>query len=70
MVTDREPTILETLDGTIIEVFEWLSPEAIECAYSNLAIQAQGVMLRLSKHVGKGLCAHPSTGLRMTALIY
>jgi hypothetical protein len=25
-------------------------------------------MLRHSKHVGKGLCAHPSTTLRMTAL--
>ncbi len=25
-------------------------------------------MLRHSKHVGKGLCARPSTGLRMTPL--
>jgi hypothetical protein len=38
LVTDREPTILETADGTIIEVFEWLSPEAIQSGHSNPAI--------------------------------
>ena len=35
LVTDREPIILEAKDGTIIEVFEWLSAEAIEQAHSN-----------------------------------
>jgi len=35
LVTDREAVIMETADGTIIEVFEWLSAEAIKQAHSN-----------------------------------
>ena len=35
LVTDREPIIMETADGTIIEVFEWLSAEAIQKAHTN-----------------------------------
>lgn len=35
LVTDRDPVIVETADGTIIEVFEWLSAEAIEKAHAN-----------------------------------
>jgi quinol monooxygenase YgiN len=35
LVTGREPVIMETADGTIIEVFEWLSSEAIRSAHSN-----------------------------------
>ena len=35
LVTDRKPVIMETADGTIIEVFEWLSAEAIHLAHSN-----------------------------------
>jgi len=35
LVTDRQPVIAETADGTIIEVFEWLSEEAIQQAHSN-----------------------------------
>jgi hypothetical protein len=35
LVTDREPVIVETADGTIIEVFEWLSADAIKQAHSN-----------------------------------
>jgi hypothetical protein len=38
-VTDREPIIMETADGTIIEVFEWLSAEAIQKAHSNPEVQ-------------------------------
>ncbi len=38
LVTDREPVIVETADGTIIEVFEWLSEEAIQQAHSNPAV--------------------------------
>lgn len=34
-VTDRKPVIVEATDGTIIEVFEWLSVEAIEQAHSH-----------------------------------
>jgi len=39
LVTGREPVIMETADGTIIEVFEWLSAEAIQTAHQNAAVQ-------------------------------
>lgn len=35
LVTDREPVIMETADGTIIEVFEWLNADAIQNAHKN-----------------------------------
>jgi quinol monooxygenase YgiN len=39
LVTDRGPIIMETADGTIIEVFEWLSAEAIQKAHTNPEVQ-------------------------------
>jgi hypothetical protein len=39
LVTDREPIIMEAGDETIIEVFEWLSDEAIQNAHKNPAVQ-------------------------------
>ncbi|WP_259065523.1 hypothetical protein HDF24_02005 [Mucilaginibacter sp. X4EP1] len=38
LVTNREPVIAETADGTIVEVFEWLSEEAIQKAHSNAVV--------------------------------
>lgn len=35
LVTDRTPTIVRARDGTIIEVSEWNSREAIEAAHKN-----------------------------------
>ena len=35
LVTDRESIMMEAGDGTIIEVFEWLSDEAIQQAHTN-----------------------------------
>lgn len=35
LVTDRESIIMEAKDGTILEVFEWLSAEAIAGAHKN-----------------------------------
>ncbi len=35
LVTDREVIMMENPDGTIVEVFEWLSEAAIELAHSN-----------------------------------
>jgi quinol monooxygenase YgiN len=35
LVTDRVPTIMEARDGTIIEVSEWKSGEAIDAAHKN-----------------------------------
>ncbi|HEY8929239.1 MAG TPA: hypothetical protein VIM55_08620 [Mucilaginibacter sp.] len=39
LVTDRTPVIAQTADGTIIEVFEWLSDEAIASAHQNPEVQ-------------------------------
>lgn len=38
LVRDKESYVMEAADGTIIEVFEWLSKEAIEKAHSNPAV--------------------------------
>ncbi|HWZ04075.1 MAG TPA: hypothetical protein VNX40_10740 [Mucilaginibacter sp.] len=38
LVTDRTAIIMEAADGTIIEVFEWLSQEAINNAHHNPAV--------------------------------
>jgi quinol monooxygenase YgiN len=35
LVTDRPPTIMRARDGTIIEVSEWKSREAIDAAHKN-----------------------------------
>lgn len=35
LVTDRAPTIMRSRDGTIVEVSEWKSREAIEAAHKN-----------------------------------
>jgi quinol monooxygenase YgiN len=35
LVTDRMPTIMQARDGTIIEVSEWKSQQAIEAAHKN-----------------------------------
>lgn len=39
LVTDREPFAMEAQDGTVVEVFEWKSKEAIEAAHSNPRVQ-------------------------------
>jgi hypothetical protein len=38
LVTDRTPILMEAQDGTIIEVFEWKSAEAIQQAHTNKAV--------------------------------
>ena len=35
LVTNRAPTIMQARDGTIIEVSEWKSKEAIDAAHKN-----------------------------------
>ena len=35
LVTDRAPIVMRTADGTIVEVFEWVSQEAIAGAHNN-----------------------------------
>lgn len=39
LATDRHATVMRAKDGTIIEVFEWASPAAIEEAHANPRVQ-------------------------------
>ena len=34
-VTERASIVMRAKDGTVIEIFEWVSPEAIASAHSN-----------------------------------
>ena len=38
--TDREPVIVVAADGTVVEVFEWVSAAAIEAAHTNPRVTA------------------------------
>lgn len=40
LATDRAATVMRAADGTVVEVFEWVSREAIESAHGNPAVQA------------------------------
>ena len=40
LVSARPPYVMRAMDGTVIEVFEWLSSEAIERAHKNPAVHA------------------------------
>jgi quinol monooxygenase YgiN len=40
LVSDRAPTIMRARDGTIIEVSEWKSREAIDAAHKNPGVLA------------------------------
>lgn len=35
LVTDRPPYVMRAKDGTLVEVFEWKSREAVESAHTN-----------------------------------
>lgn len=39
LVTARVPVLMKAADGSIVEIFEWLSREAIETAHSNHRVQ-------------------------------
>jgi hypothetical protein len=40
LVTDRAPIAMEATDGTIVEVFEWASADAIQAAHRHPAVLA------------------------------
>jgi hypothetical protein len=40
LISDRPAHAMRAADGTVVEVFEWLSTAAIERAHSNPAVQA------------------------------
>ena len=39
LVTKRKPIIMEASNGTMIEIFEWKSKEAIDLAHTNPRVQ-------------------------------
>jgi quinol monooxygenase YgiN len=39
LATDRESMLMRCTDGSVLEVFEWKSREAIESAHNNPAVQ-------------------------------
>ena len=39
LVTDRAPILALAADGTVVEVFEWVSEEAIASAHQNAAVR-------------------------------
>ena len=38
LVTARKPVLMRAVDGSIVEVFEWLSSEAIERAHTDAVV--------------------------------
>jgi hypothetical protein len=40
LATEREAYVMRAADGTMVEVFEWRSAEAIQQAHGNPAVQA------------------------------
>jgi quinol monooxygenase YgiN len=40
LTTDRAPILMQANDGTVVEVFEWKSEDAIERAHSDPAVLA------------------------------
>jgi quinol monooxygenase YgiN len=40
LVTDRPAWVMRASEGSVIEIFEWRSAEAIDQAHSNPAVQA------------------------------
>ena len=38
-VTDRQPIVMRTADGTIVEIFEWVSQDAIRGAHNDPVVQ-------------------------------
>ena len=39
LATDLESVLLRAADGTLLEIFDWVSAEAVESAHTNEAVQ-------------------------------
>jgi hypothetical protein len=39
LATEREPIVLKSSSGLVVEVFEWVSGDAIQKAHTNAAVQ-------------------------------
>lgn len=56
LATDRESILMEAADGTIVEVFEWISEEAIKTAHHNPAVlQMWGEYAEVCDYVPVGI---------------
>lgn len=64
LVTERPPILMEAKDGTLIEVFEWASPEAIEAAHGHPAV------LRMWGEYGKVCDSIPVAQVPETAQLF
>ena len=40
LATERAACVMRSADGTIVEVFEWCSPQAVERAHTDPVVQA------------------------------
>jgi len=40
LATELESVVLRASDGTLLEIFDWVSGEAVEAAHTNEAVQA------------------------------
>jgi len=57
LVTDREPIAMRSSNGAVIEVFEWLSAEAIESAHTNeVVIEMWGQFAEVCHYVPISQC--------------
>ncbi|MEQ9317564.1 MAG: antibiotic biosynthesis monooxygenase [Polyangiaceae bacterium] len=55
LATYREPVICRADDGTVVEVFEWVSAQAIAAAHDNARVQEMwGRFARVSEYVKLG----------------
>lgn len=55
LATYREPVICRADDGTVVEVFEWASEQAIAAAHDNARVQELwGRFAQVSEHVKLG----------------
>ncbi len=68
LVTDRKAIVMVAKNGTIIEVFEWVSDDAIGQAHNNPAVQALWARFNaLCDYVAPGTleeCHHIFSGFR------
>ena len=64
LATDRAPIVMKAQDGTIVEVFEWSSAEAMQQAHGH------PVVLKMWEQYG-GVCDYvPLASLRETSALF
>ena len=67
LVTEREPVLMRAADGTIVEVFEWRSQQAMASAHDNPRVQqmwAERDGMREEDRTNREHCVY--AGMRMS----